>query len=373
MTKEEHKAAQEWVIYLVSCAVNQTIPNKERISSVDFSAVYKAAERHLLTSAVAFSLEKAGIRNPAFTQAKAKAMRKVALMDAEMNALFVKMEEAGIWHMPLKGTVLKDHYPKFGMREMADHDILFDASRADDVKTIMESLGLQTVKFGTGNHDCYYKEPVLNFEMHRSLFGAGHDENLCAYYENVQERLIGDGFEKRFTAEDFYLYMVAHEYKHYSAGGTGLRSLVDTYVYLGKKTLDMAYVGKEAEKLGIADFEKANRSLALRLFSGEKLTAADQEMLDYFLSSGTYGTITHQVENKMRKNGWGKIRYALDRFLVPVTRKNADYEMYANGYPFFYKHKILLPILPFYRTFKAIKGGKLKIEMEAIRKAKGYS
>ena len=33
--------------------------------------------------------------------------------------------------------------------------------------------------------------------------------------------------------------MIVHEYKHYSGGGTGLRSLLDTYVYLRKVPLDM--------------------------------------------------------------------------------------------------------------------------------------
>ena len=129
--------------------------------------------------------------------------------------------------------------------------------------------------------------------------------------------------------------MIAHESKHYSAGGTGLRSVLDTYVFLSKVSLDMEYVEAEAEKLGIRDFEKENRSLAMRLFGGGELTAADREMLEYILSSGTYGTAVHKVENKL-----------------------------------FYQHKVLLPFLPFYRTIRAIRNGRLRSEASAIRKAK---
>ena len=68
---------------------------------------------------------------------------------AEMASIFAKMRNAGIWYMPLKGTVLKDCYPQFGMREMADHDILFDASRADDVKAIMIEMGYDAKHYGT--------------------------------------------------------------------------------------------------------------------------------------------------------------------------------------------------------------------------------
>ena len=70
----------------------------------------------------------------------------------------------------------------------------------------------------------------------------------------TQRVSLGDGFEKHLSQEDFYLYVTSHEYKHYSAGGTGLRSVLDTYVYLQKAAPDMDYVTAEAEKLGMAEF-----------------------------------------------------------------------------------------------------------------------
>lgn len=370
MTREEYRAAVNDMIYLVSCAVKETVPDKSRVASMNLQILYTIADYHLLAAAVAFALESAGIYDHVFAQAKAKAIRKVALMDAEMASIFAKMEEAGIWYMPLKGTVLKDYYPQYGMREMADHDILFDASRADDVKAIMVEMGYDAEHFGTGNHDCYYKEPVCNFEMHRSLFGAGHDQRLQEYYQDIEKRLVGAGYEKHFMPAVFYIYMLAHEYKHYSAGGTGLRSILDTYVFLNKASLDTGYVEAEVKKLGIDSFEKENRSLAMHLFGGGELTAADREMLKYILSSGTYGTVIHSVENKMKKNGWSKIQYMLHRFSVPVSKKNKDYEIYAGAYPLFYKYKVLLPVLPFYRTIRSIRNGRFKSEANAIRKAK---
>ena len=153
-------------------------------------------------------------------------------------------------------------------------------------------------------------------------------------------------------------------------GGTGLRPLLDTYVCLKNESLDMAYVTKEAKKLGMAEFEAANRTLALHVFSGAELTEADSEMLDYILSSGVYGTLTHHVENKMRRNGWGKLQYALGRFAVPVSRENIRYAGFAARYPFFYQHKVLLPFLPFYRIFRAMKAGRFQAEAKAIKNAK---
>ena len=358
------------LIYLVSCAVNGVTPDAERVARMDLDAIYKLARRQSLAATVSPALKAAGIQDRRFAKALEHSALKSSTMDMEMDAVFAALTEAGIWHMPLKGIVLQHLYPVYGMRQMSDHDILFDAKRADNVKTIMEGLGFSTRLFENNEQDVYYKEPVCNFEMHRYLFGDAHDERLRAYYTDVEKRLLGDGSEKHLSPEDFYIYMIAHEYKHYSARGTGLRSVLDTYVFLQKNVLDMAYVAAEMEKLGIAAFEAQNRSLAQRLFSGETLTETDQQMLNYILDSGVYGTLNHRVENGIRKNGESKLRYMLNRFFVPVSEKNPSYSDYAASYPFFYRHKILLPLLPFYRTFRSLKAGRFRAEAKALKYAK---
>ena len=357
-------------IYLVSCAVNDRQPDRDRVESMDLAEVYALAARHMVSAIVAFALERAEYKDAQSGRSLAVALSRATQFDKAWEEIKVQLIDAGIWYMPLKGAVLKGLYPKYGMREFADHDILFDVSRSEDVRTIMEELGFKTEHFGTGNHDCYHKMPCLNFEMHRSLFGSGHDERLYTYYQHVEDRLLGDGCEKHFTSEDFYVYMIAHEYKHYANAGTGLRSLLDTYVYLRATELDIDYVAAETEKLGMVEFESANRLLAQHLFSGQELTEADEEMLEYVMSSGVYGTIGNRVENTMAKNGYGKLRYALDRFFVPVSKNDRRYESFAAMYPIFYEHKVLLPLLPFYRTLRAMKAGRFNAEARAIRDAK---
>ncbi len=360
MTKEEYRKVMEDVIRLAVCAVNGVTPDAERIRRIDLKHLYPAAEQHLLTAIVAHALESAGIHDMAFIQAKAKAIRKLALMDAEMSVLSDRLEHAGIWYMPLKGTVLKGFYPAYGLREMADHDILIDADRAEDVKAIMEEMGFRSEHFGAGNHDCYYKEPVCNFEMHRALFGKGNPDAMQAYYENVKARLLKDegrhhGYH--FSPEDFYVYMIAHEYKHYSAGGTGLRSLLDTYVYLQKNRLNMEYVSAETEKLGIREFEETNRTLSLKLFAREtleeqqkvQLTAEETELFENILYSGTYGTQENAVRNRMKKvtgeqgkvTGRMRLRYYLNR-LFP--KQELLYPWYPPA-----KYKVLIPFVWIYR------------------------
>ena len=374
MTSEEYRAASLDVAYLAACAVNDTIPDAVRVGKMNLENLYKVADWHLLTGITAMALENAGIRDEAFTQAKGKAIRKVVAFDVERTAVLEKLEEAGIWYMPLKGSVLKSLYPKIGMRQMADNDILYDASKTPEVRTIMEKLGFSTDSaYGRSIHDHYFKPPVCNFEMHRFLFGAGHDEKLVEYYQDVKNRLIlneGSAYGYHFSDEDFYVYMLAHEYKHYSGGGTGLRSVLDTYVYLKKKdqALDWPYISGELEKLGISDFEAQNRSLALHLFDGEILTIQDQVMLDYILSSGTYGTVQNRVRNRISKYGngpWAKLKYIFRRLFLPLNVVRASF-------PMFIKCPILLPFLPVYRVFRGltVRRDRMRAELRALMEHK---
>lgn len=356
------------VIYLVSCAVNNVIPDRSRVEQMDLDEVYTLAEHHMLKAAVAFALDSAGIKDKRSRDVISRSQRKTVLFANAWEEIKQKLEAANIWYMPLKGAILKDFYPKFGMREFSDYDILFDASREEELKNIMEGLGFTTEKYDASHHDIYHKAPVLNFEMHTKLVPLGENDQVREYYSHIEDKLVrDDGYERRFTPEDCYIYLVVHEYKHYSRGGTGLRSLLDTYIYLKHEELDMCYVADETEKLGIRNFEEINRSLSKHLFDGEELTAAEQEMLDYILSSGAYGTAKHSIQNKMRKRGWSKLQYVLHRFLVPVNKSNPDYRAYSKQYPTWYRYKILLLVLPFYRLVRAVTAGRFKREVKELK------
>lgn len=371
MMTEENKKVLDDLAYLAACAVNGQVPEKSRTDGMDLSLVYEAAQNHKLAAAAGMALESAGIRNEAFVQAVAKAMRKNTLLDADRAELTRKLEEAGIWYMPMKGAILKDLYPRFGMREMADNDILFDAERAKDICRIMQELGFESQRFGMFAHDIYHKEPVSNFEMHRMLFSGMDNETCHLYYKDVEKRLIPDderSFGRHFSTDDLYLYLTAHEYKHYRHGGTGLRSLLDTYVFLRQygEALNMDYVAAEAEKMGIAEYEKKSRELALHLFSEEALTEVEQEMLACYADSGAYGTYDRKVTNKVNDFGGGsqgKFRFFMSRLFMPM-------EKIRYAYPLVYRHKILLPFLYVYRIIKGLtfRRGVTLAELKALKK-----
>ena len=56
----------------------------------------------------------------------------------------------------------------------------------------MLSEGYEAEPVGKGNHDVYQKPPVYNFEMHRSLYGKGHDERWVEYYSDIKNKCTND-------------------------------------------------------------------------------------------------------------------------------------------------------------------------------------
>nr|MBQ4458050.1 nucleotidyltransferase family protein [Clostridia bacterium] len=365
MDKEEKRIAIEGVIYLCRCAVSSSVPEADKVKRYNLEHLYNVACHHMIASMVGMTLRDAGIKDPIFDRAIAASQWKTIILNEEKCRVFEALDKAKIWHMALKGTIIRDWYPKFGMRESADCDILFDKTREEDVKAIMVDLGYTIESYGKGHHDVYLREPVTNMQMHVELFGTGFDKRLNDYYENVYERLEGERYEKSFKPEDFYIYVLAHNHNDYSRGGCGIRSLLDTYVILKRFDFEWDYIRRETEKLGIQKFEEENRSLALHLFDDEELTDADKSRLEYMVSAGVYGTIENAVQNRVKNNGGGlsgRIRYLLERMILPM-------DVVEHSFPVFYKHKLLIPFLPLYRLYRGITSNrhKLKAELRALK------
>lgn len=378
----------EQLLYLMACALQGVSAREEVLADADLKQLLIMARKHSVASMVCMALEKTAIFANAdeatkkqWIDAKNKAIRKNMLLDAERKTILHELETQGIWYMPLKGSILKDWYPKPGMREMADNDILFDPSGREQVREIFQNRGYKTVSFRKGNHDVYEKAPIYNFEMHVSLFHGTYKE-LTEQYKNVKERLLpvdGTAYQFAFTPEDFYVFVLAHAHKHYSRSGTGIRTLADIYVMNQKLggTLNWEYVDSELRGLGIFSYERESRELAQKLFgiaelpTKANLSETEQQMLAYYLGASTYGTIENRTLNKMRKlqpDGGAITAHTKRKYLLSRIFPGREWcEAYA---PTVYKYPVLLPFFWVWRL--AVKGVKrrdiAKQELETIKR-----
>ncbi len=384
MIGSEIDSAGKAVIYLAACALHNKSPGKEVINSLALDEVLKQSVRHsmgaLTYMAVSAYVKEHG--NDAVSPellAKWKRyhdmiLRKLVRMSLERERLFGFLEENEIWYMPLKGTVLLDYYPRLGMRQMSDNDILMDSEKRVQVHDFMISNGYAATHYQTDDPDTYIKDGMLVFEMHHKLY-SGSNSYIEDYYGNVERRLMSDGgYKRKFSNEDFYIYNVAHAYKHFISAGNGIRSLMDVYILRRRfaERFNREYVSGEIEKLEMTYYEKTVGSIAMKLFS-EKLVPPDEyegilseeelEILDYHIKSGVFGVSEILIRNRLQRfdtsrkiTFFSKIKYMLDRMFPSV-------KYYERNYPRAYKNKLLIPFYWFYRLFKGVKNRK-KISRE---------
>lgn len=105
-------------------------------------------------------------------------------------------------------------------------------------------------------------------------------------------------------------------------------------------------------------YDIKRRILVNKLFNGQLLNQEEKQLLDYHIFSSTYGTLDNRVKNKVN-NSKSKSRYALQRLFLPL-------DTIKNVYPYFYEHKLLIPLLPIYRVITSIKRNKNHIKQEII-------
>ena len=326
----------EVLLYLTACALHETVPDGNIYTGVDEELLYLGAKSHTIVSMVAYALEKNGYQGISketadkFRTGRDKAVRKNMLLNAEREAVLSHLEQAEVRYLPLKGVVLQKLYPDFGMRQMADNDILYDVKYQMKLKDFMEDRGFRAENVGSGVHDCYYKEPVYNYEMHTQLFADTHKDGVAAeYYRDIWSRAVRDTDKKygyHFTDEDFYVYVTAHAEKHHEGAGTGVRTLADVYVMLRAfEGADRKYIQEQLDKLGISEFERKVRFLAKKLLSDPQ---NDHCRSPCFTCEGAFGTSVYPDFRYIRDTGeWchqpyekigGKGRQSHRRYEAPL-------------------------------------------------------
>ncbi len=364
------------------CVFALTVRGGETVdtSTEALAGVYKISAYNGLASLVSEGIDKLGIERTeenapvldAFAQARAMSVRKNILLDTERAVILSHLEENGIWYMPLKGAVLKDMYPKLGLRQMSDNDILFDGAYREQIHDYFVSQGYTSDHYMVDFHDVYHKQPIFNYEMHVELYGEKWVE-LQSYYKDVKSRLIKDddnAFGYHFTDEDFYIFLALHAYKHFAfSESIGARHLIDLFVYLRQKpNLDFLYIENELNKLGVWQFDCDCRELVNEVFDNVesfdiyKLSDEKRKTLQAFMLNMFNISRAGQVENGIRKKG--KFGYLMSRIFPGVE--------YMKKYKPFFARWYLLPFGWIYRAFDILftRMGKTVGEMKMIAKSK---
>ena len=343
------------------------------LQQTDWEKVFQLAKRHgveTMSGHAAFRLPYGPEKELCERWQKSIAANtaKNMVQRAERDRILEKLTGEHIDVLPLKGSRMIEMYPEPDQRQMADLDFLIRTCDQNRVRDCMTELGYEVERYEITNEDTYQKMPFMHVEMHHDLFArTSRYENLKEYYADPWSRAIPDERKScryHLSREDFYLYQLAHFYKHFAGGGCGIRNVMDIYVLLDRygDTLDEDYLGKELNKLGLSEFRKTMERLARQWFSpdfhGEPV---DEEIEMALFTSGAYGLRDNSRRAGLRRMEEKYPSKLLARSVYLLSLMFPSYDRLIVKYPQFKGHRKILPLLWIYHI-----GYKILFDRERI-------
>lgn len=323
--------------------------------TVDWQAFLQLAKFHKVEALAYQGLQGVGIPEHV-AKLLLGAFRTAIFWDAQMEyrkpVLESALTEAKLPHIFLKGSVLKYSYPIPALRTMCDIDVLVRAEDYPALDAVMQSVGGK-VTYSDGNHRNYHFPEGVKVECHPNLVHhavpVGTGINPGWQY--------ADG--NTLTPEGVYLNTLCHLADHFVSGGVGVRFVLDVWVnrYLRKPQMDRAFVESELERIGLLEFTHKIEQLADTWFGNQPMTPLLEELGEYILTSGSYGTTDRAILNAVSLSpGRNRTSTLLKKAFYP----KADLE---DRFPWCKGKAWLLPAAWCCRAFKAVTtNGKLIVK-----------
>lgn len=333
---------------------NTDIPMPAAVDEQILQQAFRLSVRHDLAHMVGAALMRTGIGQdyPIAAQFKRRqimAVYRYEHITYELNRMCASLEAAGIPHMLLKGAHLRRFYPAPEMRTSSDIDLLVkteDLNRA--VKLLTGEIGYTHIRRGA--HDVLLLTPSgIHLELHYDLIEAEKYKAIREVLRNVWNSAVlldGTAYGYTMSTEMLYFYHIAHMVKHFTEGGCGVRFFMDLWI-LEHRTpaFDREKLEAMLARCNLHTFAGAARGLAEVWFSGAPHDQLTQDMAQFVLSGGVYGSVENRVHLRRLENN--RFRYLLSRIFLP-------YSTIKYQYPILQKHAWLLPFCEVHRWFRLL-------------------
>ena len=335
--QEEKLQAGRYIVELVSAVLAGREPDAKP-EDLPVKAIYRMARLHNLDCIVYDGMKRiAGEADADLMEEWANRNTICAaqgiMQQREAKKLVKELPARGIRVLPLKGSILKEFYPQARYRQMADVDILIDRKNMEKAHTVMKELGYQ-YKGGDSEDtvDKYYKPPCVSIEIHSHLMHY-HAENHKKYLD-IWERCKEENGVYHMNWDDYYLFLMEHFAKHFNESGSGIRFVLDIYIFLEakKKELHPEYLKKKQKELGLEEFCREMEEIAYRWFDGRP-EIRDSKYETVILLAGIFGIRQWAYAGQQKKYLEKYKNPGIAKGMYLLCRLFPDYHAMAAQYP----------------------------------------
>lgn len=367
------KSLREQLFSLLRAGMDPTAPVIS-LPEEDLGKIFAMAKTHDLGHLVAAALlrdDQLPQDSPLYkqaTEAQLLAVYRTARRDHTLSKIISALEKEKIPFLPLKGSVLSAYYPEGWMRTSCDIDVLVkeeDLTRAGAVLT--EKCGCTAGE--RGFHDQpFVAENDVHIELHFCIYEDNVFPKANGIFHRVWETVTPEkegSFRYHMPDELFYFYHIAHMAKHCYNGGCGIRPFLDLWVLCHRGSFDAVARQKLLDEGGLAVFASQAEHLSEIWFGDGSHDAVTQELEEYILRGGVYGTTENRIAAQTNKNG-GRGAYVFSKIFLP-------YDNMKYYYPVVQKHKWLFPFLQVRRWGRILFTGGVSRSANEIRRTRELS
>lgn len=323
--------------------------------------IYKLSKKHDLAHLVGYALKKSNTTidedlQKSFDQAMNIAAVRYVKISHDLELMSNALEKSQIKFIPLKGSVIRKYYKEPWLRTSCDIDILIADSDVEKAKKVLVDE-LNYTCASEWNYEVSFDTPAkTHIELHHIL----NDENksIDKVLSTVWERsapIPNSSFHYEMSDEMYYFYHIAHMAKHFVNGGCGIRPFIDIWVLNHNCVFNKKKRYKLLDDAGLLQFAKVAEELSEVWINNKPHSSLTEQLEQFILSGGTYGTVENRVVVQQAING-GKISYILSRIFLP-------YDQLKLTYPNLKTRKWLFPFYQVKRWFRIFKRGRFKKSM----------
>ncbi len=313
---------------------------------------------------VASALSKLGLlfgdAKKAFFNEQLVTLYRYEQLKFDLESISSLFEKEGISFIPLKGSVIRNYYPKPEFRTSCDIDILIhkeDLARAREL--LEKELGF--VYNDKCGHDISFWSPAqTEIELHHTLFE--HDYKEKEQLDRVWEYArLEDGKKFKYELDKafFMFYHIVHIAKHIRSGGCGLRPFLDLCILEDKWEYDREAFNSMILEASLTKFTQGIFDITNMWFGTKDEKEISNLMASYIFSAGAYGNIENQVAVSQNKTG-SKLKTILRRVFMP-------YKNLKIIYPVIGKYPVLTPLFEVVRWFRIIFKDKAKKQIAILK------